>query len=126
MEAVGNDPTQAYLCAGVLQTLELSIAQRLHKSFSKNIASHYVRTLPQFFSTFADADIPQREPCGHDSLLFVIHVINVNSWSGWGISKSQPLASKASRLPLTIHPDIWYPEMVTLHRQTIISRPFFY
>ena len=35
MEAVGNDPTQAYLCAGVLQTLELSIAQRLHKSFSK-------------------------------------------------------------------------------------------
>ena len=36
MEAVGNDPTQAYLCAGVLQTLELSIAQRLHKSFSKN------------------------------------------------------------------------------------------
>ena len=59
-------------------------------------------------------------------LLFVIHAINVNSWSGWGISKSQPLASKASRLPLTIHPDIWYPEMVTLHRQTIISRPFFY
>ena len=83
MEAVGNDPTQAYLCAGVLQTLELSIAQRLHKSFSM-------------------------------------------LWSGWGISKSQPLASKASRLPLTIHPDIWYPEMVTLHRQTIISRPFFY
>ena len=37
MEAVGNDPTQAYLCAGVLQTLELSIAQRLHKSFSKII-----------------------------------------------------------------------------------------
>ena len=35
VEAVGNDPTQAYLCAGVLQTLELSIAQHLHKSFSK-------------------------------------------------------------------------------------------
>ena len=35
MEVVGIDPTQAYLCAGVLQTLELSIAQRPHKSFSK-------------------------------------------------------------------------------------------
>lgn len=55
-----------------------------------------------------------------------VNTLPANSWSGWGISKSQPLASKASRLPLTLHPDIWYPEMVTLHRQTIISRPFFY
>ena len=36
-------------------------------------------------------------------------LITANSWSGWGISKSQPLASKASRLPLTLHPDILVP-----------------
>ncbi len=30
-------------------------------------------------------------------------------WSGWWISKPQPHASKASRLPLTIHPDILVP-----------------
>ena len=117
MEAVGNDPTQAYLCAGVLQTLELSIAQHLHKSFSKITrqcrlydSNGYIRETKRC----------PNAPTVCDSL------DQANSWSGWGISKSQPLASKASRLPLTIHPDIWYPEMVTLHRQTIISRPFFF
>lgn len=66
MEAVGNDPTQAYLCAGVLQTLELSIAQRLHKSFSK-IIGHVDFTIA--------TDISAKRSAAPRALLFVIHLI---------------------------------------------------
>ena len=54
-------------------------------------------------------DISAKRSAVATLLLFVIRLINANSWSGWGISKSQPLASKASRLPLTLHPDILVP-----------------
>ena len=98
MEAVGNDPTQAYLCAGVLQTLELSIAQRLHKSFSKITASHYIRNL-----------LERSDILGHRVWYCV-----------WVTIPSSHL-ERVMTSPEVERSDIWYLVLVTIQPQCLIK-----